>query len=142
MIGENGWSELQPNGPHYLLSETFGVFATGLAAIGIYGVLSYAVAQRTREIGIRLALGASRGGVVSAVMRQAAMLAGVGAAAGVLVAWRLVPLLRAVLYGVTALDAPVLAGAVVVLLAIASVAGLVPACRAARLDPASSLHSE
>ncbi len=126
----------------FVLMATFGVFATALAAIGIYGVLSYAVAQRAREIGIRLALGASRGGVVSVVMRQAAVLAGIGAAVGVLAAWRLAPLLRAVLYGVTALDTRVFVGAAIVLLAIASLAGLVPACRAARLDPASSLRSE
>ena len=126
----------------FVLMGIFGVFALALAAIGIYGVLSYAVAQRTREIGIRLALGASRGAVVAGVMRQAALLAATGAAVGVLAAWRLTPVLRALLYGVTELDPRAFAGAALLLLAIASVAGFVPAWRAARLDPTSSLRTE
>jgi hypothetical protein len=113
----------------FVLMAIFGVFAVTLAAIGIYGVLSYAVAQRTREIGIRLALGASRSTVVGAIMRQAALLAGLGATVGVVAAWLLVPVLRAVLYRVAPLDPRVFLGAVLVLLAVASLAGLCTAVR-------------
>lgn len=126
----------------FVVMAIFAVFALVLAAVGIYGVLSYAVAQRAREMGIRLALGASRGALVATVMRQAALLAGTGAAVGVVAAWRLVPLLNAVLYGVTVVDPRVFLGAVAGLLAIGSLAGLAPAWQAARLDPASSLRSE
>ncbi len=126
----------------WVLMGVFGLFATTLAAVGIYGVLSYAVAQRARELGIRLALGASRGGVLGLVLRQAATLAGIGAAVGAGVAWLLVPLLRVVLFRVAPLDGRIFLGAIGVLLAIAALAGLVPACRAARLDPAASLRSE
>ncbi len=76
------------------------------------------------------------------VLGQAGGLAAIGAAAGVLAAWQLVPLLRALLYGVTALDARVFLGAAFALLAIAALAALLPAFRAARMDPASSLHGE
>jgi putative ABC transport system permease protein len=124
----------------FILITTFGVFALVLAAIGMYAVLSYAVTQRTREIGIRLALGASRATVVATILRDGAVLAAVGAVVGVGVARLLVPALRALLYGVTAVDPPVFAGAVVVLLAIAFLASVVPAFRAARLDPAISLR--
>jgi putative ABC transport system permease protein len=126
----------------FVLIAIFGTFAVTLAAIGIYGVLSYAVAQRTREIGIRLALGASRGSVIGAIVRQAGVLAGIGSIAGVAAAWLLVPVLRAVLYGVAGMDPRVFLGAVLVLLAVASAASLIPAFRAARLDPASSLRGD
>jgi putative ABC transport system permease protein len=126
----------------FVLMGIFGAFALVLAAIGVYGVLSYAVAQRTRELGIRLALGASRRAVIAEVMRRAASLGIAGAGVGVLAAWLLMPMLRSLLYGVTALDPRILASAAVTLLAIASLAALVPAARAARLDPSASLRSE
>jgi putative ABC transport system permease protein len=126
----------------FVLMTTFSVFALALAAIGIFGVLSYTVAQRTREIGIRMALGASRARVVRAVMVQAGALAASGAAVGAVAAWLLMPVLRSLLYGVTAFDLPVFTGAVLVLLAVAGMAALMPAWRAATMLPGACLRGE
>ena len=126
----------------FVLMTIFGAFAVLLTGIGMYGVLAYGVAQRTRELGIRLALGASRRTLIGGVMRQALALATLGAAVGGLCAWRFVPLLNTLVYGVTVFDPRLFVGAVVVLLMIASVASVFPARRAARLDPVTSLRSE
>jgi len=120
----------------------FAVFAVVLAAIGIYGVLSYSVGQRTHEIGIRMALGASRGYIVGRVMWQACVLAAAGAAMGLGAASQLVRFLRSLLFGVPPTDVLIFLGCTVLLLAVAAAASLIPARRAAKLDPMSCLRHE
>jgi putative ABC transport system permease protein len=120
----------------------FGAAAVVLAAIGVYGMIAYAVAQRTREIGIRMALGADRGTVVAMVARNAAGLAGAGVLCGVAAAVALTRLLRSLLFEVSATDSASFGGAVLLLLAIGTVAACVPAWRASRIDPVSTLRYE
>jgi putative ABC transport system permease protein len=120
----------------------FGAAAVVLAAIGIYGMIAYAVAQRTREIGIRMALGADRRTVVAMVARNAAGLAGAGVVCGVAAALALTRLLRALLFEVSATDAASFGGAVLLLLAVGLAAACVPAWRASRIDPVSTLRYE
>lgn len=124
------------------LMTLFAAFALVLAAIGIYGVLAYAVAQRTHEIGIRMALGASRWTVVGGVLWQASMLAIAGAALGLVAAFRLAPLLGSLLYGVEVTDKPIFLGCALLLVLVALIASIVPARRAARLDPIACLRYE
>jgi putative ABC transport system permease protein len=120
----------------------FAAAALLLAAIGIYGVISYAVAQRTREIGVRLALGAQRRDVTRLVMRQGLRLTLAGIVLGALVAVGASRVLSTLLYGVTAGD-PLTYTAVAALLAlVAVVAAHVPARRAARVDPMIALRAE
>jgi len=125
-----------------ILMTLFAAFAMVLAAVGIYGVLSYAVAQRTHEIGIRIALGASRASVVGGVLRQACLLAMAGAALGLAAAYRLAPLLRGLLFGVDAIETPIFLGCAALLVGVAVAAGLIPARRAAKLDPIRCLRYE
>ncbi len=125
-----------------VLMTLFAAFALVLAAIGIYGVLSYSVGQRTHEIGIRMALGASRLNVVAGVVRQACILAIAGAAAGLAAAFRLAPRLGSVLYGVTVHEKSIFLACAVLLIAVAMVASIIPARRAAKLDPMTCLRHE
>jgi len=125
-----------------ILMAIFAAFALALAAIGIYGVLSYAVAQRTREIGIRMALGASRSSVVGDVVKRACLLAAAGAGIGLIAAFRLTSLLRSVLYGVEATDGAIFVACALLLVGVAAIAAIVPARRAAKLDPMSCLRYE
>ncbi len=123
-----------------VLLGLFAAVALSLAVMGTYGVLSFAVAQRTREIGIRMALGAERASVLGLVVRDGAILAGTGLAIGLVAALALTRVLRAMLFEVTTTD-PVTYAAIVVLLAAAVlVATWVPARRAARVDPATALR--
>ena len=129
--------------PDRLRTWLFGVFsaiALLLAAVGIYGVMSYSVAQRTHEIGVRAALGASRGRIVGLVIRHAALLTGVGLAIGMAAAIAATRWMAALLFGVQPRD-PVSLGAAALLLATVSlVAAYVPARRAARIDPIHALR--
>ena len=124
------------------LSVAFGALATLLAAIGLYGVISYAVARRTREIGIRMALGAERSRVMWLVLREAAVLAGAGIAAGAGAAVLLVRYVQAQLYGLSATDPATMVVAALVLASIAMLAGFVPARRATTIDPMLALRTE
>jgi len=113
-----------------------------LAALGLYGVMSYNVTLRTSEIGIRMALGAERGSVVVMVMRGAVMQTLLGLAIGIPVAFVCVRFVKAQLYEITTADARVMAGAIVTLAVAACVAGLIPARRAASIDPMRALRVE
>jgi predicted permease len=124
------------------LTMLFGVLALLLAAIGLYGVTAYGVARRTSEIGIRMALGAARGSVIGMVMRGAMIQAAIGLAIGVPVAIVCVRFVKSQLYEITKMDAPIMLGAVAVLVVAACVAGLIPARRAASIDPARALRIE
>jgi ABC-type antimicrobial peptide transport system permease subunit len=124
------------------LTMMFGGLALLLATIGLYGVTAYSVAGRTSEIGIRMALGAERGSVVAMIMRGATIQTVLGLAIGVPVALMCVRFVKTQLYEITNADATVMAGAVVALAVAASVAGLIPARRAASIDPAKALRME
>jgi ABC-type antimicrobial peptide transport system permease subunit len=124
------------------LTALFGSLALLLAAVGLYGVTSYTVARRTAEIGIRMALGAERGGVVAMVMRGAMMQTLLGLALGIPVALMCVRFVKAQLYEITSADPRVMAGAILTLALAASVAGIIPARRAASIDPMRALRVE
>jgi predicted permease len=125
-----------------LLLAVFAAVALLLAAVGIYGVLAFVVAQRTREIGIRLALGATPRQIARAIALRSATLAAAGIALGSLGAWALSRVLRGLLYGVAPTDPAVFLASAGTLALAAIVAGLLPALRAARVDPASALRGE
>lgn len=124
------------------LCASFGILATILAAVGLYGVTAFNVARRTREIGIRMALGAARQNVLSMVLREVAILCLAGLAVGLPVAYYLGRLLQTQLYGVQSHDVVTFAGAVALLLAVSLAAGLLPARRAATVDPMVALRYE
>jgi len=125
-----------------LLMTIFAVFALLLAALGVHGVIAYSVEQRRHEIGIRLALGASRGEVLAGVLKESGTLALSGTALGVAASIALTPLLAGLLYGVEVRDRAVLWLSSFLLLAVALLSSLVPARRAARLDPMVCLRHE
>jgi predicted permease len=124
------------------LSTVFGGLALLLAAIGLYGVLSYAVAQRTGEIGIRMALGAQRGSVVGMILRQTGILIAIGLAAGVPASLACARLVRSTLFGLKPADPLTLACALGVMLVVAAVSGYLPPRRASRVDPLVALRHE
>ncbi len=125
-----------------LLAVSFGVLAMLLAAIGLYGVLAYATAQRTREIGIRMALGAQRGSVMRLVLRDVLWLAGISIVVTLPVALLLGRLLRSQLYGVSAADPLTLLGGTLLVASVALLAALLPARRAATVEPMQALRTE
>jgi predicted permease len=124
------------------LSGTLGLVGLLLAAIGIYGVTSYAVSRRTREIGVRIALGADRGAVLRMVLRQGTLLVGGGIAIGLGFAAIASQFLQSLLLGVSAVDPVAFAGAALLFAAVALAATYVPARRAARIDPMTTLRAE
>lgn len=125
-----------------LLVGTFSAVALILAGIGIYGVVSRAVAARTREIGIRIALGAGRSSVVAQVVRQSATLAGIGVVLGLILALALSRFIQGFLRGVVATDALTYATTALMLFGVAGMASLLPALTASRVDPIESLREE
>jgi putative ABC transport system permease protein len=124
------------------LLGAFAGLALVLASVGIYGVMALSTTQRTRELGIRLALGASRGDVLRLILGQGVSLIAIGLAAGLLGAFAASRALSSLLYGVGSLDASALVGALAMLAAVAFVACYLPARRASLVDPIEALRSE
>lgn len=125
-----------------LLLSIFAGIALVLSAIGIFGVMSYAVTQRTRELGVRLALGATPSHVLALVVRQGGTLVAAGLALGLLGAWAATRLMSSLLYGVTATDATIFMAVPMLLGAVALTACYLPARKASRLDPVAALRGE
>jgi len=123
-----------------LIVGAFGILALGLAAIGVYGVMSLIVSERTREVGVRLALGAQPKELLVMIVGQAAKLAGIGVVIGVIAALPLAPFLDSQLYGIRAADPLTFVVVPVVLLATAALAALVPARKAMKVDPIAALR--
>jgi putative ABC transport system permease protein len=124
------------------LLALFAVFGLLLAGIGVYGVISYVVAQQTGEIGVRIALGAQRGEVLWMVLKQGIMLAGVGAGAGLVGAWLFRRAVAQLVFGISPADPTTFFTAAVLLIAFAAVASYMPARRAAKVDPMVALRYE
>ena len=120
----------------------FGLLGLILASVGIYGVMAYSVAQRTREIGIRMAIGAARGDVVRLVMRQGLTLVTIGGGIGLVLALGASQLIRGMLYGSNPIDPLTFIGVPLVLFSVAALAIWVPARRAASVDPVTAIRSE
>ena len=125
-----------------LLAVSFGLLATLLAGVGLYGVLAYSTAQRTREIGIRMALGSSRMGVSRLVVMDVLRLAGIGVAVAIPCSVLLARLLKSQLFGVSSADPLTLAGVVVLIAVVSLLAAVVPARRASSVDPTTALRTE
>src|SRR5262249_39333421 len=122
--------------------STVGIMAMLLAAVGLYGVIAYSVSRRTREIGIRMALGANPASVVGLIMRQGLTVAAAGLAAGWLLAVVAARLIAGALYGIGAADPVSWIGAAATVLLVSALANLVPARRAAGVDPSVALRVE
>jgi putative ABC transport system permease protein len=124
------------------LLASFAAIALLLATLGIYGVISYTVSQRTRELGIRIALGASRGGIINLVVLQGMLLTGTGVAVGLAGAYWLTRLIATLLFGVPPFDPTTFGVVAVVLLGVAALASYIPARRAALVDPIIAMRAE
>jgi predicted permease len=123
-----------------LIVGAFGALALGLAAIGVYGVMSLIVSERTREVGVRLALGAEPSRLLAMIVGQAAKLAGIGVVIGVIAALPLAPLLDSQLYGIQSFDPMTFISVPLMLIVIATLAAVVPARKAMRIDPLAALR--
>jgi ABC-type antimicrobial peptide transport system permease subunit len=124
------------------LSAAFGILATMLAALGLYGVMAFVVARRTKEIGLRMALGAPQATVLWMVMREALLLLGIGLAVGIPAAYGLSRYVSAQLFGVKPTDIASAAIALVILALVAVLSGWLPARRASAIDPIQALRYE
>jgi macrolide transport system ATP-binding/permease protein len=124
------------------LATSFGALALLLATVGLYGVTAYSVARRTSEIGIRMALGAERSGVIALVMQGAMSQVALGLVIGVPAALACARLIEAQLYEVKGMDFGVLTAAILTLILASALAGLIPARRAASVDPVQALRTE
>ncbi len=136
------YGSLAPERIAAMLLAVFAATTLLLGLVGVYGVLSYSVRQRTREMGIRLALGASQGEVLRMVLREAMGMAGAGVAAGLLAALLLSRYVESLLFGVNSLDPMTYAVVAATVPCAALVAAYLPARRATRVDPAASLRTE
>jgi putative ABC transport system permease protein len=125
-----------------LLATTFGILATALAGIGLYGILAYSTAQRTREIGIRMALGARRATVVRLILREVMILAGWAIGVTIPIALLATRAVRSQLFGVSVADPGVYIAGILVIGFVAALAGFIPSRRAATVDPARALRTE
>jgi len=124
------------------LASGFGIVALFLSAIGIYGVLAYLVTQRSRELGVRIALGGTSQHVFQLVLREGLVLMGIGLALGLGGAFALRRVIESQIYGVSAMDPFLVASVATLLASIAIAASLLPALRATRLDPATILNEK
>jgi ABC-type antimicrobial peptide transport system permease subunit len=124
------------------LSSFFGALALLLAAVGLYGPMTYAVLRRTQEIGIRVAFGATRSDLVWMVLRETLTLASVGVAIGVPAALGLAPIVSSMLFGIIPRDPAMISVAILVMSVVAALAGYLPARRASLVDPLSALRRE
>jgi ABC-type antimicrobial peptide transport system permease subunit len=124
------------------LTGVFGLLAMGVACLGLYGTVAYSVVRRTNEIGVRMALGASRGGVGWLVLRETLALVAAGGVLGLIVVWPLLKFLTSLLYGISPHDPIALATAAAGLLVAGALAGAIPAWRASRVDPLTALRAE
>ena len=125
-----------------LLSAGFGLLATVLASVGLYGVMAFVVVRRRKELGIRLALGAQPGGLIWLVMREVLLLLAIGLAVGVPAAMAAGRYIAAQLYGIEAKDPTIAIATVILLTVVSAAAGLIPARRASRIDPILALRYE
>ena len=125
-----------------MLLSTFSIAALALASVGLYGLVSFSVGQRTNEIGIRMALGARAGAVLAMVMRQGMMVAAAGVAGGLAASIALTRYLTTMLFGVSAADPATYAGLAAVMAIVSALACYVPARRAARVDPLAAIRAE
>jgi putative ABC transport system permease protein len=123
-----------------VLLTSFGLFALTIAGVGLFGVLSYTVALRAREIGVRSALGASVSNIIALVLRQSILIAATGVAVGLLASLWLASVFQGLLFGVTSHDPASFLAVAALLLAVTAAASIVPARRAARLDPVRVLR--
>jgi predicted lysophospholipase L1 biosynthesis ABC-type transport system permease subunit len=133
---------IAPRRTNTTLLTLFGIVALGLAAMGVYGVIAYGVTRRTKEIGIRMALGAQPLNIITLIAREGVLLAVFGIALGAAGAWALRRVVASLLYGITVDDPLAFAGAAIALFAIAVVATLIPARAALKVDPARTIRVE
>jgi predicted permease len=133
---------IAPRRTNTILLTLFGIVAVGLAAMGVYGVIAYGVTRRTKEIGIRMALGAQPRNIITLIAREGVLLAAIGIALGAAGAWALRRVVASLLYGVSVEDPLAFAGAAVILFAIAVLATLIPARAALKVDPARTVRAE
>jgi ABC-type antimicrobial peptide transport system permease subunit len=124
------------------LASAFGLLAIVLAGVGLYGIMAFTVARRTRDIGIRMTLGASSAMILRQVLRETLILTLIGIAVGVPIALAGTRLVRSMLFGLGAADPLALIAACAILAAIAAAASYIPACRAAHVDPMVALRYE
>jgi ABC-type antimicrobial peptide transport system permease subunit len=136
--------ERQTGGQRFttVLLASFAAAGLALAIVGIYGVVSFLVAQRNQELAVRMALGASRANVLWLVLKQSLRMAAIGAAVGLLGACAAQKLTSGLLFGISPLDPATFVGAAVFLLTIAALASAIPAARALRIDPAGALRQD
>ena len=125
-----------------LLLGGFAVFALILASLGIYGVISYSVSQRTQEIGIRMALGQPSGDLQLGIVLQTLRLAGIGMLVGIPTSWILARTLLSLLFGMKSTDSVTFHGMLIVLTGVAALAGYLPARRASGIDPIAALRAD
>lgn len=135
-------SSVAPKRANTMLISVFGAIALVLAGVGVYGVIAYGVARRTREIGIRMALGASSSRVMRSVLTEGLVLVLAGTALGLAGAWALTQVLSGLLFGVSARDPIAFVVAPVAMIVVAALATLIPARRATRVDPIQAIRVE